>query len=83
MRDKIEALDYDKIGHVLFKGGQTFLLSRGFDGLTPLDRMRIDLPQEQGDIKSARSSTSSATLVHSTCFLTSPTGTTASSTRDP
>lgn len=51
MRDKIEALDYDKIGHVLFKGGQTFLLSRGFDGLTPLDRMRIDLPQEQGDIK--------------------------------
>jgi hypothetical protein len=51
MRDKIEALDYDKIGHVLFKSGQTFLFSRGFDGLTPLGRMRVDVQKEQGTTK--------------------------------
>jgi hypothetical protein len=49
MRDKLETLRYDRIGHVLFKGGQTIILSAGFDGIVPARGMRVDVPREDGE----------------------------------
>ena len=51
MRDKTETMAYGRIGHVLFKGGQTLIFSEGFKGLTPPRRMRVDVPAEPGTPK--------------------------------
>ena len=46
---KSRAFEYKRMGHILYKDGQTFIISMAFTGTRPSPNVRIDVPREKGE----------------------------------